>query len=146
MTISPTCSISSSQSSTLQTNFQQRRQAFQQLSQALQSGDLKQAQQAYSTLTQYMPASGPANNSQVSQDFQAIGKALQSGNLADAQTALAAFQKNAKAAQQGSTAVNSHHHHHHHHHSVSGSQNPTSGSSDSATAPVSQPSPVDLMA
>jgi hypothetical protein len=52
---------------------------FRQLSQALQSGNLTQAQQAYNALTQNAP-SGQANGPLASA-INALGQALQSGNL-----------------------------------------------------------------
>ena len=76
-------------------NWQQRRQDFQALSQALQSGNLGAAQQAFSSLSSSFPA-GVANdpNSLLAK----LGQALQSGNLSAAQSAF--------------SAMCGHHHHH----------------------------------
>jgi hypothetical protein len=76
------------------------RQAFSQLSTALQSGDLSAAQSAYSTLSQSPAAQG---NGPFAQTLQQIGQDLQSGDIAGAQKALAALQQQ----------VQGHHHHHH---------------------------------
>jgi len=81
----------------LQSFYQQRQSDVQQLGQALQSGNLAGAQQAFNaiqTLGQSGPfASGdPFRNSTRESDFSAIGQALQSGDLAGAQTAFAALQ------------------------------------------------------
>ena len=86
-----------------QTNpFAQFRQAFSQLSGALQSGNLTAAQSAYNTL-----ASSPlAQNGPFAQGLQQIGQDLQSGDVADAQKALASLQQQAQQAR-------GHHHHHH---------------------------------
>ena len=76
----------------LQSFFQQRSGDLSQLGNALQSGDLNSAQQAYNslvTLGQGGPfASGdPFRNSTREQDFSAIGQALQSGDISGAQQA-----------------------------------------------------------
>ncbi len=81
----------------LQSFYQQRQSDVQQLGQALQSGNLADAQQAFNaiqTLGQSGPfASGdPFRSSTRESDFTAIGQALQSGDLAGAQTAFAALQ------------------------------------------------------
>lgn len=77
------------------------RQAFSQLADALQSGDLTAAQSAYSTHSQSPAAQG---NGPFAQALQQIGQDLQSGDIAGAQKALAALQQQ----------VQGHHHHHHH--------------------------------
>src|SRR5690349_11494920 len=88
------------------------RQNFQQLTQAIQSGDLSSAQTAYASLIQALPnqganaANGAAGqNNPFQQAIQSIGSALQSGNISGAQQALQAFQSQMKGA---------HHGHHHH--------------------------------
>ncbi len=73
MTIS---AISSSSASSIST-FQQDRQAFNQLTNALQSGDLTAAQNAYNTLASSPMAQG---NSPFAQAIQQIGQDLQSGD------------------------------------------------------------------
>ena len=65
--------------------------AFRQLEQALQSGDLSGAQQAYNTLAAFGPNtstpsnSGPFVNPSLAKQFAAVGQALQAGDLATAQ-------------------------------------------------------------
>jgi len=69
-----------------------RKADLKQLADALQSGDLNAAQQAYATLVQ-LGQDGPFKNSEPfgrtdrAQDFDAIGTALQAGDLAGAQQA-----------------------------------------------------------
>ena len=80
------------QSAATQAYLQQRGSDLQQLSQALQSGNLTSAQQEY-TAIQTLAQSGPFTNgaafsrSQREQDFNAVGQALQSGDVASAQQA-----------------------------------------------------------
>jgi Skp family chaperone for outer membrane proteins len=80
----------------LQAYRQQRQADLAQLGQALQSGDLTGAQQAFDALTA-LGQSGPNKNGQLfqradrTQDFQAIGQALQSSDLAGAQSAFASL-------------------------------------------------------
>lgn len=82
----------------LQTFYQTRQSDLQALGSALQSGDLKAAQQAYSQLVS-LGQSGPFGSTQPFQhsdrasDFAAIGQALSSGDLAGAQTAFAKLQQ-----------------------------------------------------
>lgn len=79
------------------TTYQQRRQSFEALAQALQSNDLPAAQQAYTALAQSIPSGA----GQPSNPFAQIGQALQSNDLPSAQNAFAALQ-----------ARHKHHHHH----------------------------------
>jgi hypothetical protein len=81
----------------LQGFYQQRKADLQQLGQALQSGDLAGAQQAFNaiqTLGQGGPfaSADPFRNTQREQDFAAVGQALQSGDLAGAQQAFATLE------------------------------------------------------
>jgi len=80
----------------LQSYFETRNSDVQQLGQALQSGNLEQAQIAYNNITAVGQGGPFANGNafrvpQRQQDFDAIGQALQSGNLAGAQSAFAAL-------------------------------------------------------
>jgi len=78
---------------------------FQQLSQALASGNLSAAQQAYAAIQQNAPQGAAAQNGQGSTQqnaFAALGQALQAGDLAAAQQAFAQLQR-----------AGGHHHHHH---------------------------------
>jgi hypothetical protein len=57
-----------------------------QLIQALNSGDLGEAQQAYNTLASFGPNnSGPFTSPALTQEFQTLGQDIQSGNLSAAQ-------------------------------------------------------------
>lgn len=99
MTISAISSFSASQVS----SFQNDRQAFSQLTNALQSGDLTAAQAAYNTLSSSPMAQG---NGPFAPALRQIGKDLQSNDLSDAQNALAQLQQQQRARR-------GHHHHHH---------------------------------
>ena len=82
----------------LQSYNQNRQTDLQTLGNALQSGDLSTAQQAYNQLAS-LGQGGPFANQEPfsradrAQDFEAIGQALSSGNLAGAQTAFAQLQQ-----------------------------------------------------
>jgi hypothetical protein len=95
----------------LQAYRQQRLADLAQLGQALQSGDLNGAQQAFDALTA-LGQSGPYKRGQPfqradrAQDFQAIGQALQSGDLAGAQSAFASLASSfGNQNQQAQTAI-----------------------------------------
>lgn len=75
----------SQQVSAASSQWQQRRQGFDALAQALQAGDLSKAQSAYANLTSKLPAGATTDpNSPLAK----IGAALQAGDLATAQAAL----------------------------------------------------------
>lgn len=123
MTISAISSSSASFVSTIQKD----RQAFNQLANALQSGDLTAAQNAYNTLASSPMAQG---NSPFAQAIQQIGQDLQSGDassLADAQKVMSSLQQ-----------ARGHHHHHH------GGGGEVSGSTNSSTANGMNPSDPDI--
>jgi len=111
------------------------RQNFQQLAQALQSGDLSNAQAAYASLIQNLPHQNPNGSSTSNNPFQqaiaSIGSALQSGDLKGAQQALQTLQSQMKGA---------HHGHHHRHGTTQTGTSDTSGSTINsgvaATSPV----------
>jgi hypothetical protein len=83
-----------------QNPFQQIRKDFKQLASALQSGDLADAQSAYSNIQQVLEAnpgtpnssSGSNGSSPLQSDFATLGKALQSGDLSQAQSAFSQLQ------------------------------------------------------
>ncbi|HTU42608.1 MAG TPA: hypothetical protein VMF10_12940 [Candidatus Aquilonibacter sp.] len=83
---------SSSLNQQLQTYFQARQSDLQQLGQALQSGNVNEAQTDFNNITS-LGQNGPFPNGepfaieQREQDFSAVGQALQNGNLAGAQQA-----------------------------------------------------------
>jgi hypothetical protein len=82
------------------------RQQFKQLSDALNGGNLEDAQQAYSALSQLQDSGqGPTanSNSPLAKVLNQIGQALQNGDLTGAQQALQSFQQ----------ARGGHHHGHH---------------------------------
>jgi len=112
MTISAISSFSASQTS----NYQNYRQAFSQLANALQSGDLDAAKSAYDTLKSSPAAQG---SGPFAQALQQIGNALDSNDLDGAQKALATLQQQQRA------------HGHHHHHGGVSSQNSTDSSGPS---------------
>lgn len=103
---------------TVQNNFQQFQQTFQQLGQDLQSGNLSAAQSDFATLQQLQPqsnstaSSSAQSNSPIAQAFNQLAQDLQSGNLSAAQqdytTIQQAFQNQATQSQ----ATGGHHHHH----------------------------------
>src|SRR6478736_1306632 len=114
-------SASSPSSASFITSFQDDRQAFGQLTSALQSGDLNAAQNAYNTLASSPIAQG---NSPFAQALQQIGQDLQSGDLADAQKALASLQQQQQQARA-----------HHHHHHGGGGPSATSDASSTSNSP-----------
>lgn len=93
-------------------NFQQIQSEFQQLGQDLQSGNVTQARQDFSTLARNFPSAQSATHSSpLSQAFGALSQDLQNGNLSSAQQDYSTIQQNLQ--QQSSSRV--HHHFHHHH-------------------------------
>jgi len=68
------------------------KQDFNNLSTALSSGNLTDAQKAFATLQQDAPAQNSQNNSQFSKDIQSLGNALQSGDLSSAQQVFSTMQ------------------------------------------------------
>jgi len=106
-TLDPTTGTSSSLPSTLQAVASN----FNALGQALQSGDLSGAQQAFTSLLQSAPTTGASStasqssastsssaSSSAGADLVSLGQALQSGNLAGAQQAFTNLQQAMQAA------------------------------------------------
>jgi chemotaxis protein histidine kinase CheA len=90
-----------------QANMTQFQTNFENLGNALQSGDLTAAQQAFSTLLQGTSSSNnPQDN--IQSDFDALGKALDSGDMAAAKKAFSKLEQDMQALK------TSRHHHHHH--------------------------------
>lgn len=108
-----------SQASNLQNLNQQQKTEFQQLAQALQSGNLSSAQQVLGALTGTTATSG-LQSVQLTQDLSKLGSALQSGNLSSARQAYSTIQQNL----QGTHSLAAHHHRPH---QDTGSQFLTSG-------------------
>ena len=123
MNISNVSPASAQWQSTAQTAPNQRAQDFQSLRNALQSGDLTAAQQAFASLQKDAqntsqvadatnnPPPQPDSPSQIGKDFQAVQTALQSGDLSTARTAFATLKQDLKNA---GSAQRAHHHHHNH--------------------------------
>lgn len=99
--------------------YQQWRQSFEALAQALQSNNLTGAQQAYASLVQSTPGGAIPLNSPLAQ----IGQALQSNDLSSAQKAYAALQAGR--------------HTHHHHGNSQSDASPTSSSQASTASATS---------
>jgi outer membrane protein assembly factor BamD (BamD/ComL family) len=123
-------------------NFQQIKTEFQQLGQALQSGNLTQAQSDFTTLSQNLSGASQTSaaststatgNNAVAQAFAQLGQDLQSGNLQGAQQDFASLQQDVQ--QNSSQQVAGHHGHHHHHAESSQS---ASSSSSQQTNPINQ--------
>jgi hypothetical protein len=107
----------------LQSTNQPQNTEFQQLTQALQSGNMTTAQKAFSALTSSMTGSG-LQSVQLTQDLNALGSALQSGNLSGAQSAYSSVQQNLQSSNPSAA-------HHHRMHGGGGSHSLTSGFPDS---------------
>jgi hypothetical protein len=132
----------------VQSKFEQIRDEFKQLGQDLQSGNLSQAQQDFTALSQNLPSISQSRASQVAsqvsnatgatgatgssassssllQEFNQLGRALQSGNLRAAQQDYAGIQQTAQQiagiAHSSAQPAGGHHHHHHHVESSEGS-------------------------
>jgi hypothetical protein len=97
--------------SQVSTRLQEMKTEFQQLGTDIEAGNLSQARQDFTSLSQN---SSGSQQSTVNQDFNALGHALKSGNLSDAQNAYSTLLQDL---QQASSEV-----HHHHHYQALGSQ------------------------
>ena len=91
--------------------FQQIKAEFLRLGQDLQSGNLTEAQQDFSALSQNFPQASQTGGNPVLQAFTQLGKDLQAGNLQAAQQDYSTVQQDA---QQVATQARGHHGHHHH--------------------------------
>jgi len=80
------------------------KQDFSNLSTALSSGNLTDAQKAFATLQQDAPAQN-SQNSQFSKDIQSLGNALQSGDLSSAQEVFSTIQAKMSQGLQNQSAV-----------------------------------------
>jgi hypothetical protein len=125
----------------IQSQFKQFQQEFQQLGSDLQSGNVKAAQQDLSALQQLSPqgksTSSAQSNNPVAQEFTQLSQALQSGNIASAQQNFAnvqqAFQNQTSQTSGSNQAGDTHHAHHHHR---GGSESSSSDSSQSGSSPT----------
>jgi hypothetical protein len=133
-----------------QSTASQERQSFKQLANAIQSGDLSGAQQAFTTLQKLLQTSQTGSQtSPIQSDFAALGQALSSGNLSTAQTDFSKLQTDLKAAAQSGGASGStqgvqtaHRGGHHHHHASSASDSDTTESDSSTTSATDAVTPV----
>lgn len=103
--------------------FSNWKNAFDQLTNAIQSGDLNAAQQAYASLKQQLQntgaGSGAGQGNGFAQGLSQVGTALQAGNLNEAQQALSSLQQRPHA---------------HHQHRSHGSSEPANNSGSAANA------------
>jgi outer membrane protein assembly factor BamD (BamD/ComL family) len=132
------------QAHSLQNTNQQQRTDFQQLTQALQSGNLSNAQQAFSALTNSAKNSG-LQSLQLTQDLSKLGSALRSGNLTSARQAYSSIQQNL----QNFNPMAAHHHRPHNGASrllTSGFPDSTSSSGSSAPSQSDVFRPLNLTA
>jgi len=113
------------QAGSLRNLSQQQNTEFQQLAQALQSGNLSSAQQVLGTLTSGTATSG-LQSLQLTQDLNQLGSALQSGNLSSARQAYSTIQQNLQSSHPLTA-------HHNRPHRDTGSQFLTSGFPGSST-------------
>jgi outer membrane protein assembly factor BamD (BamD/ComL family) len=126
MSVSAISSSTGSSPVDWQLKAQQIKANFQALAQALQSGDLKSAQQAFATLQKDLPAksstatASSASSTNPNDLMNTVAQALQSGNLGAAQQAFAQLQQ-------------THHGHHHRHGAPEAAPAVQSGTSTSAT-------------
>jgi len=101
----------------VQSRFQQFQQDFQQLGQALRSGNSSAAQSDFAKLQQLNPqpasSAQTSSNNPVAQGFNALAQDLQNGNLTAAQQQFATIQQDFQnQSAQGSQGPREHHHHH----------------------------------
>src|SRR5450755_1201947 len=94
-------------------------QQFQQLGQALQSGNLSAAQSDFASLQKAFPQSASTSSATsstaanpLSQAFNQLASDLQSGNLSAAQKDYSTIQQDVQGANGGTSGAHSHHHHH----------------------------------
>jgi hypothetical protein len=106
------------QANNLQISKQKQQTEFQQLTQALQSGNLTAAQQTSQALSKSLTSLASLQSSQLTRDFSSFGSNL-SGNVAGAGSAYSAASQNAQAPARAA--------HHHHHSGGGGSPTVTSG-------------------
>jgi hypothetical protein len=123
MTVSGVSASDSTQIDAQNNNQKKLRDDFNQLQQALSSGSLDQAQQAFSTLQNDLP-SGAANGP-LGKALASVGDALNNGDVSGAQQAFTAMQQQVKGG--------GHHHHHHHAQTQQTSANTTDSSSSVGT-------------
>jgi outer membrane protein assembly factor BamD (BamD/ComL family) len=117
MSVSGISSTSLYNTQNIESNFQQIQQAFNQLGQDLQAGNLSAAQSDFATLQNLAPkTASPSSqsNNPIAQAFNQLAKDLQSGNLSAAQQDFTTIQQDFQnqAAQTQTQTTGGHHHHH----------------------------------
>jgi outer membrane protein assembly factor BamD (BamD/ComL family) len=109
-------SLFNSNSQAVTSQQQSFQKEFQQLGQALQSGNLSGAQSDFATLQQNSPSSSTTASASagtpVAQAFSQLGKDLQAGNISAAQQDYSTIQQDTQSQSQ-STQASGHHRHHH---------------------------------
>jgi outer membrane protein assembly factor BamD (BamD/ComL family) len=144
MNVSAINSASNPYQSSVQGVYQQRAQDFRSLQNALQSGDLSGAKQAFASLQSNAPNSTQApggavntsgQSSPFAKDFQTLQSALQSGDLSGAQNAFATLKQD----MQGAQGFRGHHHHFNDNGANSTSQSSTSAGSGTGTLAAAVP-------
>ena len=113
------------QAASTQRPFQQIKQTFSDLSDALSSGDLQSAQAAFASLQSLQPPGAANSQNPLAADISSLGQALQSGDIKGAQQAFAQLQQDSQSLK-GS-------HHHHRHHGGSGSSEADNTASTTST-------------
>ncbi len=118
MSVSGISSASLYNPQSVQNNFQQFQQTFQQLGKDLQSGNLSAAQSDFATLQQLQPqsnanaSSASESNNPTAQAFSQLATDLQSGNLSAAQQDYTTIQQAFQSKSTQNQATGAHHHHH----------------------------------
>jgi hypothetical protein len=114
MSVSGISSASLYNPQSVQNNFQQFQQTFQQLGKDLRSGNLSAAQSDFATLQQLQPTLSLAaeGNNPVAQAFSQLSTDLQTGNLSAAQQDYTTIQQALQSQSTQSQATEGHRHHH----------------------------------
>ena len=138
MSVNSIFGSTSSSSPDWTSKIQQQKEYYDQLAQALQSGDLAAAQKAFAGLQKGMPQTSQASTqtSQMKTDMDSLAKALQSGDVSAAKTAFAAVQQDMKTGHKG----------HHGHHGAPEAVNSSTTSDSTTTATDSDGTTISLVA
>jgi hypothetical protein len=121
----------------IQSQFKQFQQEFQQLGKDLQSGNVKSAQQDLAALQQLNPqgnSTSSARSNPEAQEFSQLSQALQSGNIAAAQQDYTNVQQAFQNQTSSSSQAGETHHAHHHHHGAG--ESASSDSSQTGSSPT----------
>ena len=140
MSVSAVTSSSNLTRTSTQSTTAQFGKLFKQLASALKSGDLSDAQKAYSSLQNLMQNSSSANtqSSSFQKDFAALGQALSSGSLSQAQSDFSNVQSDLRSTvQSGSTQAAHRGQHRHAASETSGSDGDSDDSTSSSSSNTS---------